>query len=299
MDSQRAVIKEVGGTVYQLESVDKGEARLLVFQIDADHGSRCFAKLPLCQVVVRVVFQPHVVHSFYLRQRAQQTGELQRIGALHPVARIERFQSDGLHVRHLRRHVGTEVEQLLAIKTTGEIGRILRTIVYHHTAKRRGTSAHILAARHHLDVHAQVFGREMGEGDNGGVCHQRHPMAMRHGGKRREVGHLQLRIGDDFQEDAAGIVVYGGLYLFYVGKVAKARLHAKTLQAGGQKGVSVAEEVARGDDVLALRSKSEYGVTDGGHSRVEGCRLGCPRKSRHTTLEIGNRGVLHPRIVGG
>ena len=48
----------------------------VTFQVDADHGSRCFSKLALRQLVIRIILQTNIVYIFYLRQRAQLLGKL-------------------------------------------------------------------------------------------------------------------------------------------------------------------------------------------------------------------------------
>ncbi len=75
----------------------------------------------LCQLVVWIILQTHIVYMLNLRQGAQLLGKLQGIAALHTIARIERFESDGLHISYLWSHVGTEVEEHFSIETLGEI----------------------------------------------------------------------------------------------------------------------------------------------------------------------------------
>ena len=79
MDGERTVVEEVGGAMDELQIVQKTEAGFLALQVDADHGSRSFSKLALCQLVIRIILQTNIVYIFYLRQIAQLLGKLQGI----------------------------------------------------------------------------------------------------------------------------------------------------------------------------------------------------------------------------
>ena len=54
---------------------------------------------------------------------------------------------------------------------------------------------------------------ELGERNSRGVSHERNVMFVRNLSQRREVSHLKLRIGDYFEEDAAGVGINGAAHL--------------------------------------------------------------------------------------
>ncbi len=81
-----------------------------------------------------------------------------------------------------------------------------------------------------------------------------------------QVGNLQLRVGQDFQEHAAGVIINGLAYRFDIGQIAQADLYAETAQGGNEQGIGIAEEMLGGNDVLALCSQRHEGVADCRHS---------------------------------
>ena len=297
MDGKRTVVEEIGGTMNQLQMVQETETRLLVLQIDADHRSGSLAKLLLCQLMEWIILQAHIVHTLDLRERLKLPCQLQRIAALHAITRIERLQSDGLHISHLRSHVGTKVEKHLTIKSLGKIAMIWCTVIDDHTAKRCGTATDILGTGYHLDIHAQILSRELGERNDGSISHQGHILLVSHLRKRLQVGHLQLRIGNDFQEHATGILINCLAYLFYIGQIAQSDLHSETAQGGNQQGIGITEEMLGTDDVLALCSKRHQRIADSSHTRIESCNMLRTGQRLDAALQVGYRRVLHTRIV--
>ena len=171
------------------------------------------------------------------------------------------------------------------------------TIIDDHTSERCGTTADILGTGYHLDIHAQILSRELDERNDGSISHQGHILLVSHLGERLQVGHFQLRIGNDFKEHAAGILIDSLAHLFYIGQIAQSDLHSETAQGGNQQGIGVAEEMLGADDVLALCCKRHQRIADSCHTRIEGCNMLCPRQRFDAALQVGNRRILHTRIV--
>ncbi len=93
---------------------------------------------------------------------------------------------------------------------------------------------------------------------------------MSHLSQRCEVGHLLLRVGDNLEIDAAGVLVHRAAYILDVGKVAELSLDAESTQCVDQECVGVAEDVTRSHHVLACLSHGEESVADGCHARADG-----------------------------
>lgn len=118
-------------------------------------------------------------------------------------------------------------------------------------------------------------------------------------GERLQVCDFQLRIRDDFQEDAAGILIDGFLHRLDIRQVPQARLDAEGHQGSGDERKRVPEQMPGGDDVLALRGDGEDGVADSRHAGIVPHYVGRPRQGPDAVLEIGHRGVFHARVIGG
>ena len=58
----------------------------------------------------------------------------------------------------------------------------------------------ILCARHHFDIHTEISSMEGGEGYDGRISNQRHTCLMGDVSQLSDIGHEQLRIGDDLEE---------------------------------------------------------------------------------------------------
>lgn len=85
---------------------------------------------------------------------------------------------------------------------------------------------------------------ELGERNSRGVSHERNVMFVCNLSQRREVSHLKLRIGDYFEEDAAGVGINGAAHLVEIRQVAQMRCHAESRQRLRQQRVGVAEHVS-------------------------------------------------------
>ena len=107
-------------------------------------------------------------------------------------------------------------------------------------------------------------------------------------GEPSDVGHEELRIGDDFEEQGAGLVVNQRLHLLGLREVGKARLYPEVSQRVADERDRVAEEMLRGHDVQSCRADSRQGVVDGGHAGVECRHAGGARQLAHTLLQIGD-----------
>jgi hypothetical protein len=97
-------------------------------------------------------------------------------------------------------------------------------------------------------------------------------------GERLQVCDFQLRIRDDFQEDAAGILIDGFLHRLDIRQVPQARLDAEGHQGSGDERKRVPEQMPGGDDVLALRGDGEDGVADSRHAGIVPRYVGRPRQ---------------------
>ena len=98
----------------KLKLVYHVETGRFALQVDGYHGTGCVAKLLFGQFVVGVVGQSHVVYVFYLRQCLHAACQLQRVGGLNAIARIENFKPNCLQVGRLGGHVGAEVKEQFA-----------------------------------------------------------------------------------------------------------------------------------------------------------------------------------------
>ena len=296
VDGQRAVVEEVGGAVDELQPVEEPEARLLGSQVDGKHGAGGGPELSAGQRVVGVVVQSDVVDAPYLSPLAQRLGQGQCVGGLPLVAHVERLQSQRLLVGGLGCHVGAEVEQQLILQALVQLGE--RAVVDDQSAQRRAAAGDVLGAGHHLDVDAQLVERGLGEGDDSGVGNDGNALGVGYLGNGPQVGHLQLGVGDDFEEDARRLLVDSLPDGLQVGEVAQPGLHTEAQQRIGDEGQRVAEEVARGDDALALGADGQQGVADGCHARVEGRHVGGSRQCTDALLQVGDGGVFHAGVVG-
>ena len=171
------------------------------------------------------------------------------------------------------------------------------TVIDDHTSERCGTAADILGTGYHLDIHAQILSRELGERNDGSISHQGYVLLVSHLRKRLQVGHLQLRIGNDFQEHATGILINCLAYLFYIGQVAQSHLHPETAQGGNQQCIGITEEMLGADDVLALCSQRHQRIADSSHTRIESCNMLRTGQSLDAAFQVGNRRILHTRII--
>ena len=295
MDSERFIVEEVRGAADELEAVDEAEASVAVGELDGEHGAGSVAKLLTRQVVVGVVGQTDVVHCADGRELAEAFGQTVGAGGLDAITGVERLESDGLHVGYVRRHVGAEVEEHLGAHATAKVGR--GAVVSHESADGGGAAGEVFGGGDDLDVNAECAGVEAGEGDERGVSHERHATATGDAREGSEVGHLHLRIGDDLEEEGAGAVVDGLLHGTEVGQVAEHGLDTKPPECAGDERVSVAEKVARGDDLLPSLGDSQEGVADGGHAGAERDDVGGAGECADLILEEGHGGVHDARIV--
>ena len=141
MDGQRATVKEVGGTMYQLQAVQKTETGFFRCQVDGEHSTCRRAKLLQGEGVVGIVFQPHIVDLHHLTQLVCQP---QGVAGLTLIAHVERFQSQRLHIGGLRRHVGPQVEEQLIFHPLINLRE--GAIVNDESAQRGAATREILGA---------------------------------------------------------------------------------------------------------------------------------------------------------
>ena len=78
---------------------------------------------------------------------------------------------------------------------------------------------------------------------------------MRHHGQCTHVGHFQLRIGEDFEEETGRALIEYRFERVGVREVAKANFDPKARKGFGEQRIGVAEKVARGDHIGAGRSE--------------------------------------------
>ena len=171
-------------------------------------------------------------------------------------------------------------------------------VVDDHAAQRGGAPAHIFGARHHFHIDAQCLPVELRERDHRRVGHQRHPAAVRHRGQCTHIGHFQLRIGEDFEEETGRVLIEDRFELFGTREVAKAHFDPKARQGFGEQRIGIAEKMARGDHIGASRSERKEGGADGRHARIEGNDAARPGDGGHAVFEVGDGGIGHARIVG-
>ena len=216
--------------------------------------------------MIRIILQTNIVYIFYLRQRAQLLGKLQGIAALHTIASIERFKSDGLHISYLWSHIGSEIEEHFSIETFGEIAVVRSIVVDNQTAERSSTATYIFRTGNHLNIYSQTLSRELCERNHGRIHYQRNILFVSHFRNGFQIGNLQLWVGQDFEEDAAGVIINGFAHGFDIGQIAQAHLYAKTAQSGNEQGISIAEEMLGCNNIFALCCQRHEGVADCRHS---------------------------------
>ena len=102
---------------------------------------------------------------------------------------------------------------------------VVATVVDDETAEPRAATGDILRAGDDLDVYPEIAGTEGREWHDGGVGNEGHASIVGNPRERTDVGHEELRIGDDFEEQGTGLVVDEALHPGQVGEVGKARLH--------------------------------------------------------------------------
>ena len=141
MDGQRATVKEVGGTMYQLQAVQKTETCLFRCQVNGEHSACRRAKLLQSQGMIRIILQSHIVHLHHLTQLVCQP---QGVAGLTLIAHVERFQSQRLHIGGLRRHVGPQVEEQLIFHPLINLRE--GAIVNDESAQRGAATREILGA---------------------------------------------------------------------------------------------------------------------------------------------------------
>ena len=295
MDGEGFIVEEVRGAADELEPIDETEAGLAVGQLEGEHGTSGVAKLSASQVVEGVVGQTDVVHGADGGELAEALGQTEGAGGLDAITGVERLESDGLHVGHVRRHVGAEVEEHLGAHATAKVGR--SAVVSHESADGGGATGEVFGGGDDLNVNAECAGVKAGEGDERGVGHERHATATGDAREGGQVDHLHLRVGDDLEEEGAGAVVDGLLHGTEVSQVAEHGLDTETPECAGDERVGVAEKMARGDDLLPSLGDSQEGVADGGHAGAERDDVGGAGECADLILEEGHGGVHDARIV--
>ncbi len=118
-------------------------------------------------------------------------------------------------------------------------------------------------------------------------------------GQRAEISHLHLRIGDDFEIDAAGVFIDSLLHFGKIGQVAEAGSYTEAAECRGDQRVSVAEHVARCDDVFACSGHGHQRVADSGHSGAECNDIFGSGEILDLVFEIYDGRIGNSRIVRG
>ena len=107
------------------------------------------------------------------------------------------------------------------------------------------------------------------EWHDGGIGNQRHALFMGNLRQRLDVGHEQLRIGNNLEEQGCGLVVNLRLHFLGFREIDESRLHTKTAQRIAYQRDAVAKQVLRGHDVQACRTYRCQGIVDSRHTRIQ------------------------------
>ena len=297
MDGQRAIVEKIGGAVHQAQGVEETERGVAIGKIEGEHCAKRSSILPGEERMGRVRGQTGISDAQHLRTSLEPLCQSQGGGSLSTIAHFQRFEAERLQMRHLRRHVGAQIEEGLVGNALGEMREM--PVVDDHTAQRGGTAAHIFGARHHFNVYAQRPAVEFGERNHRGVGHQRYLAAVRHRGQCTHVGNFELRIGEDLEKEAGRVLIDGRFERIGAREIAQTHFDSETRQRFGEQRIGVSKKMAGSDHVGAGGGERKERGTDGGHARVESNGSSCSRDSRHAVLEMGDGGVRHTRIVGG
>ena len=110
-------------------------------------------------------------------------------------------------------------------------------------------------------------------------------------GKLAKIGHFKLRIGNDFQVDAAGVSVDGGFNGLEVSEVNESGFNAEPGEGRVNQGEGIAEDMARGYDVFSGGGHGHERIGDGGHSGIEGKDSLSAGEGLDLVFEMIDRGV--------
>ena len=217
---------------------------------------------------------------------------------------VECVETEGFHIGYLRCHQSTKICYQFCLHTSGKSlllanalgsglqgrgGRLTpvkATIVDEQSTESCATARDVLRARHHLDIHAKIDSMEGREGNN-----QRHTCFMGDVSQLSDIGHEQLRIGDDLEEQGASLVVDLCLHLLWFREINKTWFHTERAQCVANQRDAVAKQMFRGYDVESCCTDSRQRVMDGRHTRVECRHTGGSSQLSDTFLQIGGRGV--------
>ena len=105
---------------------------------------------------------------------------------------------------------------------------------------------------------------------------------------RADVGHLKLRIGNDFQGHQSRLRANGGRHVGGPGHVDIGHRHSPLLQRLLEQRIRVAEQVVRGHDVRSGPSQGKHHVGNGRHARGEGQDARCVGQRADPLFQLGD-----------
>ena len=150
------------------------------------------------------------------------------------------------------RHVTAHVEE--QFETDALIKDAERSVVDNQSAERCCSARNVLRTAHNLNINTQSLGIELGKRNHGCVGNERNAVLACHLGKSSNVGNLHLRISNDFEEDAAGVLVYGSLNSINVEQIYRLAVYSKPAESLVYQRNRVTEQmIARYDVASALR----------------------------------------------
>lgn len=156
----------------------------------------------------------------------------------------------------------------------------------------------IYGTGYHLDIHAQILSRELvARNFDGSISHQGHILLSEPPESAFRSHNLQLRIGNDFRNTPAGILITCLAYLFYIGRIAQ----LVTFTRNGARWQLAGHMYCRRDalelTMFLPRAASAISVLLIAATPELKAVTCCTGQRLDAALQVGYRRVLHTRIV--
>ena len=108
-------------------------------------------------------------------------------------------------------------------------------VIYNQSSYAGSSSRNIFRTGHNLDINSEVSRMEYMERNRCRICQQRYSGLMCYVGKSLQIGHFQLRIGNNFQKKRTSISINLLLHFFGTCQVTEAYFYPKSFQCTFQK----------------------------------------------------------------
>ena len=165
------------------------------------------------------------------------------------------------------------------------------------TAETAALAVDVLGRRIDDAVGAELQRALVERGGEHVVHHQRRAGRMRDVGDRLDVEHFQIGIGWALQEAGLGVLLHRLLPLAEVGAVDQCRSDAVARQMFLDDVAAGAEQLLRGDDMVAGAQLPHQCGVDRGHAGGGGAGGFRALERCHALLEHVDRGIGKPRIL--